>query len=63
MIKPSVQVVYDLDSNECYVITDGVKKPTTRHRIHVEFDAGGDFSCGLEMKFDKWPSKKSMKNQ
>lgn len=57
MSKTSVQVVYDLDSNECYVVTDGVKKPTTRHRIHVEFDGG------FQMKFDKWPSKKSKKNK
>ena len=63
MSKTSVQVVYDLDSNQCYVVTDGVKKPTTRHRIHVEFDAGDDFSSHFQMKFDKWPSKKSMENQ
>jgi len=57
MSKPSLQVVFDLDSNECYVITEGVKKPTTRHRIHVELDGGG------QIEFVKWPSKKSKKNQ
>jgi len=57
MNKPSLQVVFDLDTNECYVITEGVKKPTTRHRIHVELDGGG------QIELVKWPSKKSKKNQ
>jgi hypothetical protein len=57
MSKPSVQVVFDLNSNECVVVVDGINKPTTRHRIHVEFNGGST------MKFDKWPSEKSKKNQ
>jgi len=57
MSKPSLQVVFDLDTNECYVITEGVKKLTTRHRIHVELDGGG------QIELVKWPSKKSKKNQ